>query len=131
MIVDEPYKPFRLEEFEEYLRRHDELARKRAATVPPDKQHILDIIQEANAPIKIVNVANQFSREAGHHWDSRARKAALRLQAFRIIGGCVKESLIARHRRKWVVYLGFDHPRRREWLQKIEHTINNFPHPNL
>ena len=122
---------FRVEEWEEHRRQHEELARKRAAQVHPQKQHVLDLIKEADEPIKIVRVANQFAEESGHRWDSRATKADLRLLAFRIIAGCVKDFLIARHRRRWVVYLGPDNPRRRAWLQRIEETIKSFPKPNI
>ena len=60
-----------------------------------------------------------------------ATKAALRLMAFQWVGMCVKQFLIARHRRKWVVYVGPDNPRRKAWLQSIEDTIKNFPKPNV
>lgn len=124
-------KPFRIEEWDEHRRQQEELIRKRAALVHPVKRHILDIIEGAGGPIKIVEVANKFAKEAGHHWDNRATKAALRLMAFQWIGMCVKEFLIARHKRKWVVFLGPDNPQRKAWLQRIEDTIKNFPKPNI
>ena len=131
MIFVEDDKSYQVRQFEEYLRQRDEFYRRRAALVHPEKQHVLDIIREAGGPIKIVEVANRFSRESGHHWDSRATKADLRLRAFRMVGMCMKEFLIARHERKWVVYLGSDNPRRRAWLQKIDETMRTFPKPNI
>jgi hypothetical protein len=131
MIIVEDNKTYELRQVEEHLRQRDEYYKKRAAQVHPEKQHVLDLIKDADGPIKIVDVANQFSRESGHHWDSRATKYELRLRAFHIVAGCMKEFLIARHKRKWVVYLGPDNPRRRAWLQKIEETVKNFPKPQI
>ena len=131
MILVEDNKSYQVRQLEEYRRRQEEVVKKRAAQIHPEKRHVLDIIREADEPILIVNVANQFSKEAGHHWDSRAEKAELRLRAFRIIAGCVKEVLIARHRRKWLVYLGPTNPRRQAWLKMIEDTIRNFPKPRI
>lgn len=131
MIIVEDTKTYELRRVEEYLRKRDEASRKRAAQVPPDKQHILGIIREADGPIKIVDVANQFSREAAHHWDNRNTKAELRLRAFSLVAGCIKGFLIERHKRKFVVYSGPDNPRRKTWLQKIEDTIRAFPKPRL
>ena len=91
----------------------------------------MDIIREAGGPIKIVDVANQFSREAAHYWDNRKTRAELRLRAFSIVAGCIKGFLIERRKRKFVVYLGPDNPRRQAWLQKIEETVKNFPKPNI
>lgn len=131
MIFVEDNKSYQVRQVEERLRQREEYYRKRAAHVAPEKTHILDIIREADGPIKIVEVANQFSRESGHHWDCRKTKAELRLRAFRIVAMCVKEFLIARHKRTSVVYLGPENPRRRAWLQGIEETIRNFPKPNI
>lgn len=131
MIVVEDNKSYQVRRYEEYLSQQAEVAKKRAAQVAPEKQHVLDIIQAADGPIKIVEVANQFSREVSHQWDCRKTKAELRLRAFRLVAMCVKEFLIARHKRKWVVYLGPDNPRRRAWLQQIDETIKSFPKPNI
>ena len=131
MILVEDNTSYQVRQFEEYPRQQTEVAKKRAAQIHPEKQHILDIIREADGPIKIVEVANRFSHEAGHHWDCRATKAELRLRAFRIIAGCIKGLLIERHKRKFVVYLGPDNPRRQAWLQGIEETMRNFPKPNI
>jgi hypothetical protein len=131
MIFVEDTRTYELRKLEEHLKQQDEYYRKRAAQVHPEKTHILDLIREADGPIKIVQVANQFSREAGHRWDSRSTKAELRLRAFRIVAQCVKEFLIARHKRKWVVYLGPTNPRRQAWLQRIEETVKAFPKPQI
>jgi hypothetical protein len=128
LVEDRSYEVRRIEEF---LRQEEEVAKKRAAQVHPEKQHVLDIIQGAGEPILIVDVANQFSHEAGHHWDSRATKADLRLRAFRMVAMCVKEFLIARHRRRWVVYLGPTNPRRQAFLEEIENTVKNFSKPRI
>lgn len=131
MIFVEDNKSYQVRQVEEQLRLQDEYYKKRAAQVHPQKQHILDIIWEADGPITIVNVANQFSREAAHHWDNRRTRAELRLRAFSTISGCMKEFLIARHMRKFVLYLGPDNPRRQAWLRQIDETIRDFPKPNI
>ena len=131
MILVEDNRSYEVRRFEEHLRQQDEAAKKRAAQVHPEKQHILDIVQEAGGPILIVDVANQFSREVAHYWDSRTVKAELRLRAFHIVAMCVKAFLIARYKRKWVVYLGPTNPQRQAFLQKIEDTIRKFPKPRI
>jgi hypothetical protein len=131
MILVEDNRSYEIRRFDEYRRLQEEAMKKRAAQIDSEKQHVMDIVQEADGPIKIVDVANRFGHEAGHYWDSRAAKAKLRLRAFRTIALCVKESFIARHRRKWVVYLGPTNPKRQAWLQKIEETVKSFPHPNI
>ena len=131
MIFVEDNKTYELRRIEEHLRQREEYYRKRAAQVHPETQHVLDIIKEADGPIKIVDVANQFSREVAHYWDNRKTRAELRLRAFSIVAGCLKDFQIERHKRKCVVYLGPDNPRRRAWLQGIEQTMRNFPKPNI
>jgi len=131
MSLVEDNRSDQVRQYEDYLRGKEETAQRLAIQVQPEKQHILDIIQEAGEPILIVKVANQFCREVAHYWDSRTVKAELRLRAFRIVAVCVKEFLIVRHMRKWVVYLGPTNRQRQAFLQKIEETVKNLPKPRI
>lgn len=120
------------EKWDEQRRRWDEMCRKRAAQVHPDKQHILDIIHEADGkPIKITSVANQFARETGHHWKLRKEREEFKKQAFRIIGGLIKGFLLERYRRKWVRWVPPDNPKRKAFEQRVEEMARNLPKPNI
>ena len=131
MILVEDAKSYEIRRFDEYRRLQEEAMKKRAAQIDHEKLHVMDIVKEADRPIKIVHVVNRFSREVAHVWDSREVRARLKVRAFRIVALCLKEFLLARHKRKWVVYLGPTNPRRQAWLQGIEETIRNFPKPNI
>ena len=119
------------EKWDEQRRRWDEISRKRAAQVHPANQHVLDIIMEANDPIKITTVANQFARETGHSWKSRAEREDFKKKAFRIVGELIKGFFLERHRRKWVRWVPPDNARRRAFEQHVDEVVKSLPKPNI
>lgn len=131
MIILEDSKSYELRRMQEECDRQRKLILRGNQQIHPQMQHLLDIIQEADKPIRFVEVANRFAKEVAHHWDNRQTKAKLRLLAFQLLGQMVRQFLIARHKRKWVVYLGPDNPRRKAWFQEGDDTIRNLPKPNV
>lgn len=131
MILVEDVKSYELRRMEEEYDRQRKSVLRGNQQIHPQIQHLLEIIQEADKPIRFVEVANRFAKEVAHHWDNRQTKANLRLRAFQLLGQMVKQFLIARHKRKWVVYLGPDNPQRKAWRQMGDDTIRNFPKPSV
>lgn len=117
---------------EEYDRKWDERLKWRASLVHPFKQHILDIVQEADGePIKITRIANRFARETGHYWKSRREREDLKKEAFRIVGELVKGFYLERYQRTWVRWIEPDNPRRKAFLQHVEENLKSLPKPQL
>ena len=121
MIFVEDNKSYELRMVEEWRRQQDEDCRKCARQFPPLTQLILDIIKSnGDDPIKIVHVVNQFVREAGHDCKSRAERVELKLKAFRTISNLLHGFFIERYRRKWVLWMPPDNPKRKALELKVE-----------
>jgi hypothetical protein len=132
MIFVEDNKTYELRQIEEYYRQLDAFYKKRAATVDPERQHILDLVRESgDTPIRITTVANQFARESGHHWKSRAEREKLKKQALRNIGRLIQACYLERYKRNWVRWVPPDNAKRKALVQHVDVICSNLPRPNI